>query len=179
MTVTLRKASDASVREELAVELTGIDLDEAVAGYLECQLWTGFDMLGPDNDQIPEHVEGVDRSEHGEMLDEFYGTEDIDPEYVAEVREELREFVIAHPLAVRLYLGNRAMRQVYGGSSLFGHDFLLTRDGHGTGFWDRGLGELGEYLTRMVRPYGESSMLTDGALCSMEGKTFEAGVLYA
>lgn len=28
-----------------------------------------------------------------------------------------------------------------------GSDFWLTRNGHGTGFWDRGLGTVGEALT--------------------------------
>jgi hypothetical protein len=28
-----------------------------------------------------------------------------------------------------------------------GHDFWLTRCGHGAGYWDRGLGEVGERLT--------------------------------
>ncbi len=28
-----------------------------------------------------------------------------------------------------------------------GHDFWLTRNGHGAGFWDRGLGDVGERLT--------------------------------
>jgi hypothetical protein len=28
-----------------------------------------------------------------------------------------------------------------------GHDFWLTRCGHGAGFWDRGLGELGDRLS--------------------------------
>lgn len=30
-----------------------------------------------------------------------------------------------------------------------GHDFWLTRAGHGVGFWDRGLGELGDRLTAL------------------------------
>ena len=37
-----------------------------------------------------------------------------------------------------------------------GHDLWLTSAGHGVGFWDRGLGELGERLTAAcsyVRPY--------------------------
>lgn len=29
-----------------------------------------------------------------------------------------------------------------------GHDFWLTRNGHGAGFWDRGLGDAGEALTK-------------------------------
>lgn len=35
-----------------------------------------------------------------------------------------------------------------------GHDFWLTRNGHGTGFWDRGLGELGERLTEASDTFG-------------------------
>ena len=49
-----------------------------------------------------------------------------------------------------------------------GHDLWLTSQGHGVGFWDRGLGELGEKLTEacQVRPYayrdayiGEDSLI--------------------
>jgi hypothetical protein len=35
-----------------------------------------------------------------------------------------------------------------------GHDFWLTRNGHGAGFWDRGLGALGERLTRAAKSHG-------------------------
>jgi hypothetical protein len=34
-----------------------------------------------------------------------------------------------------------------------GHDFWLTRNGHGAGFWDRGLGEVGDKLSKTCR-YG-------------------------
>lgn len=36
-----------------------------------------------------------------------------------------------------------------------GHDFWLTRNRHGTGFWDRGLGALGETLTEAAHEAGE------------------------
>lgn len=39
-----------------------------------------------------------------------------------------------------------------------GHDFWLTRNGHGAGFWDRGLGELGDFLTKMSKPFGEAHL---------------------
>ena len=35
-----------------------------------------------------------------------------------------------------------------------GHDFWLTRNGHGAGFWDRGLGERGDRLTKAAHVYG-------------------------
>lgn len=37
-----------------------------------------------------------------------------------------------------------------------GHDFWLTRNRHGTGFWDRGLSEIGDKLTELAHPYGEA-----------------------
>ena len=49
-----------------------------------------------------------------------------------------------------------------------GHDFALTRNGHGAGFWDRGLGDLGDRLADAARVYGEASLWPD-----------EVGKLYA
>jgi hypothetical protein len=34
-----------------------------------------------------------------------------------------------------------------------GHDFWLTRNGHGAGFWDRGLGEVGKKLTDICKEF--------------------------
>lgn len=39
-----------------------------------------------------------------------------------------------------------------------GHDFMLTRNGHGAGFWDRGLGAVGDRLTEGTKPYGEYTL---------------------
>jgi hypothetical protein len=36
-----------------------------------------------------------------------------------------------------------------------GHDFWLTRNNHGAGFWDRGLGEIGEKLTEIAQSFKE------------------------
>ncbi len=36
-----------------------------------------------------------------------------------------------------------------------GHDFWLTRCRQGVGFWDRGLGDLGDELTELARSFGE------------------------
>lgn len=42
-----------------------------------------------------------------------------------------------------------------------GRDFHLTRNGHGTGFWDRGHGVVGDRLTDAARPWGETSIWLD------------------
>lgn len=43
-----------------------------------------------------------------------------------------------------------------------GHDFSLTRNHHGAGFWDRGHGHDGQILTEKCRPYGETNWWFDG-----------------
>jgi len=61
------------------------------------------------------------------QLDEDYGLEDFAPEAVAQARKDVQEFLkkigsVADDLDIEQ----------------LGHDFWLTRNGHGTGFWDRG-----------------------------------------
>lgn len=40
-----------------------------------------------------------------------------------------------------------------------GHDLWLTRQGHGAGFWDRGLGDVGERLSEAARKMGERYLI--------------------
>lgn len=38
----------------------------------------------------------------------------------------------------------------------FGHDLWFTRNHHGVGFWDRGLGDIGRALTEAAHKIGET-----------------------
>ena len=38
----------------------------------------------------------------------------------------------------------------------FGHDLWFTRNRHGVGFWDRGLGDIGQALTKAAHKIGET-----------------------
>ncbi len=40
-----------------------------------------------------------------------------------------------------------------------GHDFWLTRNGHGAGFWDRGLGVLGDRLSKHAKSFGPADLV--------------------
>ncbi|AGM13667.1 hypothetical protein PBI_PHAUX_134 [Mycobacterium phage Phaux] len=137
-------------REDYArsVELSGADIDSMVEGYLEAQLWAGLDYRAEGEEPV--------------TYDENYSRADIAPEYVAAVHEELTEVVAQHPLAVRMYLNAREYDPGQGTvSAYFGHDFYLTREHHGAGFWDCGLGELGDYLTKVADSYGAATELWD------------------
>jgi hypothetical protein len=61
-----------------------------------------------------------------------------------------------HPL-------NEALNENGYGMEQAGNDFFLTRNGHGAGFWDRGLGSSGEAMSLIARSMGESStFILDG-----------------
>lgn len=47
-----------------------------------------------------------------------------------------------------------------------GHNFFLTRERHGSGFWDRGLGPLGDALTALAQSFGQADIYVgdDGRL---------------
>jgi len=42
-----------------------------------------------------------------------------------------------------------------------GHDFWLTRNGHGSGFWDRDLDEVGVELTKVCKTFKEVNVFDD------------------
>lgn len=134
--------------EEYVIRLAGADIDAIVDGYLDCQLWAGLDMDRDNDGNSP-------------PLNTHYDRDDISPEYVEKIRQELTQVVLDHPLAVRMYLNSRHTRQLTHDSASFGHEFYLTREHHGAGFWDRGLGDLGDYLTDIAHTYGEAEQLYD------------------
>lgn len=107
----------------------------AVEGYLVAALWSTVDDSRADEE-----------TGNGPMLDENYSPDDISADVVEAVTDEVRSFLVANWSD----LHNLDAEQV-------GHDFLLTRDGHGAGFWDRGLGDRGDRLSDACRPYGESN----------------------
>jgi hypothetical protein len=45
--------------------------------------------------------------------------------------------------------------------SQVGQDLWLTQNHHGTGFWDRGLGELGDELTKAAHAEGSADLYVD------------------
>ena len=51
-----------------------------------------------------------------------------------------------------------------------GHDLWLTRNGHGAGFWDRGLGAQGDSLTAICEALGQvDSYVADDGFLYLQG----------
>ena len=113
---------------------SGRQIQDALDAYLECALWTDYDWSDPEG---------------GAPLDANYDTDDIAPDARESARADVDAFLTL--LADEGIVWDGAMS-----ASQLGHDFWLTRNGHGAGFWDRGLGRLGELLTSRASAYGES-----------------------
>ena len=82
-------------------------------------------------------------------LDENYGPENIAPKALARMREDCEDFQRV----------NAMLLAQAGDESQNGHDFWLTRNHHGAGFWDRGYpNNIGELLTAAAHVYGSCGL---------------------
>lgn len=104
------------------------DLDIVLKQALVTLLWSEI-----DDDGMP--------------LDSEYEISDVDADVVANLKTEIESFV----------RGNAADLEGMDVEQI-GHDFTLTRNGHGAGFWDRGLGERGDRLTAACKAYGSLNL---------------------
>lgn len=100
--------------------------DAALRQYLETALWSAT-----DHDEQP--------------LDANYSIEDFAPEAVSQARLDLNRFL------------NMAKDLVDGeDETTVAHDFWLTRNGHGAGFWDGDYEhEKGQALTKISKQFKE------------------------
>ena len=118
-------------------------LDEFTLAYITCALWSTSD--GSD--------EGG-----GVPLDDNFCVHDLHPDALAVIAEDCRLFQkeneedIVSAICIRKNHYNLAMA---------GHDFWLTRNGHGVGFWDRGIGDEGDRLSAASVAFGEALLYVD------------------
>lgn len=78
----------------------------------------------------------------GEPMDGLYTADDIAEDTLAEMVAQCADF----QSSFGDYIADDLSRA--------GHDFWLTRNGHGAGFFDGDWKEHGEFLTSMSKPYG-------------------------
>lgn len=120
--------------EGLTVEVESVELDSFTQSYLEAAL-----RSSTDDDDRP--------------FDEEHTTDDFSVEALQEAKRECEDFQEAHheDLALAYEAPNYDEARA-------GHDFWLTRNRHGAGFWDRGLGDVGRRLTDAAHAYGEVNL---------------------
>jgi hypothetical protein len=117
---------------------TTTDLDAFTRAYLECILWAETDHSDDSG---------------GDPLDENYSLDDFDPASLKQAIYDCRRFQEENAADIALY-----DHQNWTAAELGGHDFWLTRNGHGCGFWDRNdflPADAGNRLTAASEEYGE------------------------
>lgn len=120
------------------------DIDTFTKHYLIAALWSTTDESTPQG---------------GEPMDRNYDLDDIAPDTVLQAYDDCKDFQAAHSdlleLAYEFYDESGMSKHPDAGSAqaCAGHDFWLTRAGHGVGFWDRGMGHLGTLLTNRAKEY--------------------------
>jgi hypothetical protein len=99
-------------------------------GYVRCALGVSFD-------------------DEGQPLNDGRDIDDLPAETLAQMRSDVADFVNSNlPDLHRSALDYEQM----------GQDLWLTRNDHGTGFWDRDLGRVGERLTAACRAMGGADL---------------------
>ena len=126
--------------EQLDLVLEGISKN-VLESYLTTALWSSTDM---DTD---------------DPLDDNYSIRDIDKSAINDAKKDLAKF---WKQAGDLLKGEDETQ--------IAHDFWLTRNGHGAGFWDRKYDDptKGDKLTKIAEKFGEINLYVgdDGKIYS-------------
>jgi hypothetical protein len=111
---------DTTTREEGTMFAPEI-LDDMLRGAVETLLWSESD-------------------DNGVPFDDNADESDIDPDSLAMLREAIDGFAMSTPQDTLTMLNHyEAQRYItWSPAQMYGHDFALTSNGHGAGFWDRG-----------------------------------------
>jgi len=124
--------------------------------YLETCLWSSTDE---SNEQ------------GGDPLDQNYSVEDFSDEALAKAVKDCNAFIKrAEKLMDEAVEIKKRAGKVIPDDNQHGHDFWLTRNRHGAGFWDRGYGAVGDKLTEIAQSFGEQyAIVGDDGKIHLEG----------
>jgi len=141
-----KSATDKWGNAKVSINFPKKAADDFTRAYIEAALWSSTDNSTPSG---------------GESLDKNYGPEDIAPESLREIGQVCQEFQRenAELLQEAYQRPGYGRKGQWSSEAQAGHDFWLSRNGHGTGFWDRQAleeGGLGDKLHAAAKAYGES-----------------------
>jgi hypothetical protein len=129
-------------------------MDAFTRAYITAALWSSTD----DADESG-----------GAPLDRNYSADDLAPETLAKIEADCAAFQAKAGELIaddepKLYQDNTRDEHA-------GHDFWLTRNGHGCGFWDGDWPKHGDALTEIAKGFGGCGLYVgdDGRIYSFPG----------
>lgn len=111
-------------------------LDPFTRAYIHAALWSSTD-------------------DNGTPLDSKYEVEDIAPDTLKVIIEDCKQFQQQNS---SLFTDCLRSGGEYTDDERAGHDFWLTRNGHGAGFWDGDWPTTGERLDKAAKKFGEAEL---------------------
>lgn len=99
--------------------ISGLKVDEFVRGYIEALLWSTNDESDPTG---------------GKPLNQSFTADDLSHEAMDRIESDCRSFL--HKVGPYLTVDRYKGAGLTSLEAQAGHDFWLTRAGHGSGFWD-------------------------------------------
>jgi hypothetical protein len=133
------------------------DIDQFILGYKIAAMWSSVHMED-ENDNC------------GTPFDQLDPEPEWSEEALNKITEDCKSFWESNEEDLELYMKEISFDPSQGTPAEYaGHDFWLTRCGHGAGFWDRGLDELGDRLTEACKAYGSLDLYVgdDGQIYAM------------
>jgi hypothetical protein len=115
-------------------------LEQFTTAYVEAALWSS-------NDESDESG--------GEPMDANYTADNIHPVSAARMERDCIRFVRDNAADLEEFYELVGDGDECTAEERAGHDFWLTRNGHGAGFWARDAGDVGERLTQACKECGE------------------------
>jgi hypothetical protein len=94
--------------------------------------------------------------EEGAPLDKYFSIWDFTRESVREALTDLASF-----FSILQEKGIYETALEYGDDTDIAHNFWLTRNRHGAGFWDGDYGNIGDALTEVAHSFGERYILVN------------------
>lgn len=132
----------------------GLQNMHAHSGSLKTAVTTSVNALDPFTRAYIEAALWSSTDDDGTPLDSKYGVEDFAPDTLKAMIEDCKQFQQQNS---SLFTDCRRSNE-YTDDEMAGHDFWLTRNGHGAGFWDGDWPTTGEQLDKAAKKYGEAEL---------------------
>jgi hypothetical protein len=142
------------------------DLDGFTRGYIEALFFTSeCPQVDTREFRTKRHQRAMESGSADGVLPCDVGFDDLAPNALATIMDECRTFQETN--AATLALAYDHVGCAYD-EECAGRDYWYSRNGHGVGFWDRGLGPVGDALHKAARYHEVNPYFGDDGLVYLE-----------
>lgn len=147
---TVHDVRAPSIEAVKRVDIDFCDLDAFTQGYVEALFFTSeCSQVDTEEFLSAEHQSDMEAGRADGVLPCDVGFADLAPDSLARIIADCAAFQADNAADLEFACGiipNRRGAVPYDMAAA-GRDFWFTRNGHGVGFWDRGLGDVGDRLS--------------------------------